>query len=239
MDKRILVRLATYPIAYIMWGGLMWYSQIITPLDLTNLLLKLPLCNSEFYMHLQSLPNIVIEFFRIIYLYGFSSMIVGGIAYYLFIKKDFLKSDMILIDLAFGWLFAGLIYTFVVVKSPFQVDVAKDLINYHYFWIFTKPTYEIPSLHTAYAFLLALHLKDEKPLNYIYFALAILIPISTLIMGMHWIVDVITGILYGYIIYKFPKNIHIKISKAIDFLAGHIKPCILCGKCEEREVNEK
>ncbi len=239
MDKRILVRLATYPIAYIMWGGLMWYSQIITPLDLTNLLLKLPLCNSEFYMHLQSLPNIVIEFFRIIYLYGFSSMIVGGIAYYLFIKKDFLKSDMILIDLAFGWLFAGLIYTFVVVKSPFQVDVAKDLINYHYFWIFTKPTYEIPSLHTAYAFLLALHLKDEKPLNYIYFALAILIPISTLIMGMHWIVDVITGILYGYIIYKFPKNIHIKISKAIDFLAGHIKPCILCGKCEEREVNEE
>ncbi len=239
MDKRILVRLATYPIAYIMWGGLMWYSQIITPLDLTNLLLKLPLCNSEFYMHLQSLPNIVIEFFRIIYLYGFSFMIVGGIVYYLFIKKDFLKSDMILIDLALGWLFAGLIYTFVVVKSPFQVDVAKDLINYHYFWIFTKPTYEIPSLHTAYAFLLALHLKDEKPLNYIYFALAILIPISTLIMGMHWIVDVITGILYGYIIYKFPKNIHIKISKAIDFLAGHIKPCILCGKCEEREVNEK
>lgn len=239
MDKRILVRLATYPIAYIMWGGLMWYSQIITPLDLTNLLLKLPLCNSEFYMHLQSLPNIVIEFFRIIYLYGFSSMIVGGIAYYLFIKKDFLKSDMILIDLALGWLFAGLIYTFVVVKSPFQVDVAKDLINYHYFWIFTKPTYEIPSLHTAYAFLLALHLKDEKPLNYIYFALAILIPISTLIMGMHWIVDVITGILYGYIIYKLPKNIHVKISKAIDFLAGHIKPCILCGKCEEREVNEK
>ncbi|MEO2117219.1 MAG: phosphatase PAP2 family protein [Methanocaldococcus sp.] len=239
MDKRILVRLAIYPIAYVLWGGLMWYSQIITPLDLTNLLFNLPLCNKEFYLILQSLPNIVIEFFKIVYLYGFSFMIVGGIAYYLFIKKDFLKSDMILIDLALGWLFAGLIYTFVVVKSPFQVGVAKDLINMHYFWIFTKPTYEIPSLHTAYSFLLALHLKDEKPLNYIYFALAILIPISTLIMGMHWIVDVITGILYGYVIYKFPKNIHIKISKAIDFLAGHIKPCILCGKCEERDVNEE
>ncbi|XRP97682.1 phosphatase PAP2 family protein [Methanocaldococcus sp. 16A] len=235
MDKRILVRLAVYPIAYIMWGGLMWYSQIIEPIDATNLLLKLPLCNKEFYMVLQSLPSIIIEFFKIIYLYGFSFMIVGGIAYYLFIKKNFLKSDIILVDLALGWLFAGLIYTIIVVQSPFQVGVTKDLINSNFFWIFTKPTYEIPSLHTAYSLLLALHFKDEKFLNYIYFALAVLIPISTLIMGMHWIVDVITGILYGYAIYKFPKTIHLEISKALDFLAGHIKPCILCGKCDNHE----
>ena len=158
-------------------------------------------------------------------------MIICGIAYYLFIKKDFLKSDMILVDLALGWLFAGLIYTFIVVKSPFQVGVAKDLIDSHFFWIFTKPTYEIPSLHTAYSLLLALHFKDEKPLNYIYIALALLIPISTLIVGMHWIVDVITGLLFGYMIYKFPKNIHIKIHEALDFLAGHIKPCVMCGRC--------
>ncbi|ACV24771.1 phosphatase PAP2 family protein [Methanocaldococcus fervens] len=241
MDKRILVRLVTYPIAYIMWGGLMWYSQIVEPIDATNLLLNLPLCNKEFYLILQTLPNIVIEFFKIIYLYGFSLMIVGGIAYYLFIKKDFLKSDIILIDLALGWLIAGLIYTIVVVQSPFQVGVAKDLINSDYFWIFTKPTYEIPSLHTAYSFLLALHFKDEKYLNYIYFTLAVLIPISTLIMGMHWVVDVITGIFYGYAIYKFPKTLHLKINKALDFLAGHIKPCILCGNCKisEREGYEK
>ncbi|XRO77068.1 phosphatase PAP2 family protein [Methanocaldococcus sp. 10A] len=235
MDKRILVRLAVYPIAYIMWGGLMWYSQIIEPIDATNLLLKLPLCNKEFYIALQSLHPIIIEFFRIVYLYGFSFMIVGGIAYYLFIKKNFLKSDIILVDLALGWLFAGLIYTIIVVQSPFQVGVAKDLIDNHFFWIFTKPTYEIPSLHTAYSFLLALHFKDEKFLNYIYFALAVLIPISTLIMGMHWIVDVITGFLYGYAIYKFPKTIHLEINKALDFLAGHIKPCILCGKCDKHE----
>jgi membrane-associated phospholipid phosphatase len=218
-----------------MWGGLMWYSQIITPIDVTNLLLKLPLCNKEFYLTLQSLPAVIIEFFKIIYLYGFSFEIVGGIGYYLFIKKDFLKSDTILIDLALGWLFAGLIYSIIVVQSPFQVGVAKDFIDMHYFWIFTKPTYEIPSLHTAYSLLLALHFKDEKYLNYVYFALAILIPISTLIMGMHWIVDVITGILYGYIIYKFPKSIHLKINKALDLLAGHIKPCVLCGKCNGRE----
>ena len=235
VEKRILVRLATYPIAYILWGGLMWYSQIIKPIDFTHLLLKLPLCNKEFYLVLQSLPDIIIIIFKIIYLFGFSSMIICGIAYYLFIKKDFLKSDMILVDLALGWLFAGLIYTFIVVKSPFQVGVAKDLIDSHFFWIFTKPTYEIPSLHTAYSLLLALHFKDEKYLNYVYFALAILIPISTLIMGMHWIVDVITGILYGYIIYKFPKSIHLKINKALDLLAGHIKPCVLCGKCNGRE----
>jgi hypothetical protein len=101
VEKRILVRLAVYPIAYILWGGLMWYSQIITPIDVTNLLLKLPLCNKEFYLTLQSLPAVIIEFFKIIYLYGFSFEIVGGIGYYLFIKKDFLKSDTILIDLAF------------------------------------------------------------------------------------------------------------------------------------------
>ncbi|NPA62283.1 MAG: phosphatase PAP2 family protein [Methanococci archaeon] len=234
MDKRIVVRLCVYPIAYLLWGGLMWYSQVVHPFDLTNFLFYIPLCNKGFYTTLQTLPYPVIEFFRIIYLYGFSLIIVGGIGYYLFIKKDFLKSDMILIDLALGWLFAGIIYTFVVVKSPFQVGVAKDLVDYHYFWIFTKPTYEIPSLHTAYSLLLALHFKDEKPLNYIFFAMAVLIPIATLIMGMHWIVDVITGVIYGYLIYKFPKTLHKKISEALDFLAGHIKPCVFCGKCKEK-----
>ena len=128
-----MVRLAVYPIAYILWGGLMWYSQIIKPIDATSLLLKLPLCNKEFYLVLQSLPDIIIIIFKIIYLFGFSSMIICGIAYYLFIKKDFLKSDMILVDLALGWLFAGLIYTFIVVKAPFQVGVAKDLIDSHFF----------------------------------------------------------------------------------------------------------
>ncbi|CAB3287871.1 Phosphoesterase PA-phosphatase related [Methanocaldococcus lauensis] len=234
MDRRIVVRLAVYPIAYIMWGGLMWYSQILKPIDGTTLLMTLPLCNRNFYLILQSLPTVVIEFFKIIYLYGFSLMIICGIAYYLFIKKDFLKSDIILIDLALGWLFAGIIYSIFVVKSPFQVNVAKDLVDMHYFWIFTKPTYEIPSLHTAYSFLLALHFKDETYLNYIYFTLAILIPISTLILGMHWIVDIITGIIYGYFIYKFPKLFHKKISDALDFLAGYIKPCIFCGNCSNQ-----
>jgi len=217
--KMIKIRVITYPIAYIMWGGLMWYSQIITPLDLTHYLQYIPLCNAEFYHILQTSPYWVIEFFRIIYMYLFTICIVGGIGYYLIIKKDYLKADTILIDIALGWLIAGLIYTFVVVQSPFQVGVANDLVNNNLLWVVTKPTYEIPSLHTAYSVLMALHFKDEKSkIKYFFYALGILIPISTLFMGQHWIVDVITGIIFAYLLYKLPKNIHLKIHKAINQL---------------------
>ncbi|EHP85884.1 phosphatase PAP2 family protein [Methanotorris formicicus] len=225
---RIIIRLLIYPLAYLMWGGLMWYSQIVNPIDLTHYLSYIPFCNAEFYAVLQGLPSPIIEFFRIIYLYSFTFCIVGGIGYYLLIKKDFLKSDIILIDLALGWLFAGLIYTFFVVQAPFDVGVAKDLTNFELMWISTKPTYEIPSLHTAYSILIALHFKEEERIKYIFYALAILIPISTLIMGQHWVVDVVTGILYAFFLYKFPKTIHIKIHKGIDFICGYIKPCTNC-----------
>ncbi len=202
-----------------MWGGLMWYSQIITPINLTQYLHYVPLCNSQFYHTLQTLPYWIIEFFRIIYMYLFAACVIGGIGYYLIIRRDYLKADIILIDIALGWLIAGLIYTFVVVKSPFQVGVAHDLVNDSILWLFTKPTYEIPSLHTTYSVLMALHFKDEKSsIKYIFYALGILIPISTLVMGQHWIVDVITGIIFAYILYKFPKNIHKKIHKAINQL---------------------
>lgn len=211
----------------------MWYSQIIKPYDFTHLILEFPLCNYKFYHILQTLPSFIIMFFKFIYLYCFTFVIIFGIGYYLFIKKDFLKSDTILVDLAIGWLLAGIIYSIAVVKSPFQVDVAKNLINMNLFWIFTKPTYEIPSLHTAYSFLIALHYKDEDSnIKYLFYILAILIPISTLIVGMHWIVDVITGYIYGYIIYKIPKNIHYKIYQTLEFLAGYIK---ICNNCMRRE----
>jgi membrane-associated phospholipid phosphatase len=227
--NRIIFRLLLYPLAYLMWGGLMWYSQIVNPIDLTHYLVYIPFCNVEFYATLQNLPFPIIGFFRIIYLYSFTFCIVGGIGYYLLIKKNFLKSDIMLVDLALGWLFAGLIYTFFVVQAPFDVGVAKDLVNFDLMWICTKPTYEIPSLHTAYSILIALHFKDEESsIKYIFYALAILIPISTLIMGQHWIVDVITGVLYAFFLYKFPKTIHLKIHKGIDFICGYIKPCTNC-----------
>ncbi len=222
MDKNILVRLLLYPITYIMWGGYMWYSQIITPYNFTHLVLLLPLHNAEFYSIIQNLNPVIIEFFKIIYLYGFSSAIIFGVGYYLFIKKDFLKSDIIVVDLAIGWFFAGLIYCIAIIYSPFQVGIAKNLINFSYFWIFTKPTYEVPSLHTAYTFLLALHYKDEYPINIIFYILSILIPIATLIMGMHWVIDVITGYIFGYLIYKFPKNIHLKVNKVLNYIANEI-----------------
>lgn len=224
--KMIKTRLITYPIAYIMWGGLMWYSQIISPIDLTHYLYYIPLCNAGFYHILQTSPYWVIEFFRIIYLYSFSICIIGGIGYYLIIKKDYLKADIILIDIALGWLIAGLIYTFVVVQSPFQVGVAQDLINTPYLWIFTKPTYEIPSLHTAYSVLMALHFKNEKSkIKYLFYAFGILIPISTLFMGQHWIIDVITGIIFAYLLYRIPKEVHLKIHHALNYLAGHYGIC--------------
>ncbi|WP_292460875.1 phosphatase PAP2 family protein [Methanothermococcus sp.] len=220
--KEIIVRLITYPIVYILWGGLMWYSQIITPLDFTYYLHYIPLCNAKFYNILQTSPFIIIEFFRIIYLYLFTFCIVGGIGYYLIIKRDYLKSDIILVDIAFGWLIAGLIYTFFVVQSPFQVGVAHDLVNDNLLWICTKPTYEIPSLHTAYSVLMALHFKDEKSkIRYFFYALGILIPISTLFMGQHWIIDVITGIIFAYILYRLPKNIHLKIHNVLNYLSGY------------------
>nr|WP_232210883.1 phosphatase PAP2 family protein [Methanothermococcus okinawensis] len=217
----IITRLITYPTAYVMWGGMMWYSQIISPFDFTSYLHYIPLCNANFYHLLQTSPYFLIEFFRIIYLYSFTFCIVGGIGYYLIVKRDYLKSDVILIDIALGWLIAGLIYTFFVVQSPFQVGVANDLTHDSLLWIFTKPTYEIPSLHTAYSVLMALHFKDEKSkIKYLFYALGILIPISTLFMGQHWIVDVITGIIFAYILYKLPKNIHLRIHDAINVLSG-------------------
>jgi membrane-associated phospholipid phosphatase len=218
--KKIKIRLLTYPIAYIMWGGLMWYSQAITPLDLTNYLQYIPLCNAQFYNTLQSSPFIIIEFFRIVYMYLFTVCVVGGIGYYLIIKRDYLKADIILIDIALGWLIAGLIYAFIVVKSPFQVGVAHDLVHDNLLWLFTKPTYEIPSLHTTYSVLMALHFKNEKnKIKYFFYILGVLIPISTLFMGQHWIVDVITGIIFAYLLYKFPKDFHKKIHKAINQLS--------------------
>lgn len=221
--KKIWVRIMAYPLGYLMWGGLMWYSQAITPLDLTNYLLKIPLCNSIFYNILQSLPYTTILFFKIIYVYAFTLCIIGGIGYYLIVRRDFLKSDIILVDLVIGWFIAGLIYTIFVVKAPFQVDVAHDLVNEHFIWIFTKPTYEIPSLHTAYSVLMALHFKNEPSnIKYIFYLLGVLIPISTLIMGQHWVVDVVTGILFAYFLYNLPKDIHLKIYNILNYLSGEV-----------------
>jgi len=229
INKKILIRIMVYPLAYVLWGGYMWYYQLVSPYDLTHYLLELPLCNSNFYNFLQSLNPIIIEFFRIIYTYFFSISIIGGIGFYLLYKKNLLKSDKIMIDIALGWLIAGIIYAIFIVKSPFQAGVGHDLINLHYLWITTRPEYEIPSLHTAYSVLIALHYIGEKhKIKYLFIALGILIPISTLITGQHWVVDVIAGIIFGYLLYKIPEKYYLNIYCALNSLAG--APCKNCKR---------
>ena len=44
-------------------------------------------------------------------------------------------------------------------------------------------------------------------------------------MGQHWIIDVITGIIFAYLLYRIPKEVHLKIHHALNYLAGHYGIC--------------
>lgn len=99
--------------------------------------------------------------------------------------------------------FAG-VYTWLIASNligilyfrprPFTFLSSKELVFHH-------PTYSFPSDHAAFLFALAFsfYLAGEKKVSYLVFGFSIIISVTRVIVGLHWITDVLAGWALGLI----------------------------------------
>jgi membrane-associated phospholipid phosphatase len=66
-----------------------------------------------------------------------------------------------------------------------------------------------PSMHTSIATVVILIAMREasNPIKYFFVTLNVAIIISTVYLGIHWVVDVIGGVLFGYLVFKLADKI--------------------------------
>ncbi|WP_170885565.1 phosphatase PAP2 family protein [Bacillus alkalicellulosilyticus] len=165
-----------------------------------------------------STPLLLDQFFVWIYVHGFVFCLLALAVYYLLTGQP----NKILLAM-----FAGhFLQYLLILPFHFWVDGHQVwwIYNQWFGTTFTDPllghrtitepiipslNHVFPSMHTSIAFvtiLLALREK-AKPIRYFFVPLNILIIISTVYLGIHWVIDLAGGMIFGYVVLKLSDKI--------------------------------
>jgi undecaprenyl-diphosphatase len=169
--------------------------------------------DSFFILFLQSYRNPLFDYISLLFAYAFStqlmlllSVVILFFGYVRKIKEAILAFAAIFFNFV---VVALLKYTLKRARPPYAINL--PMLPY------TK--YSFPSGHTAMAFLIAFILSKKYP-NYsiFFYTIAILVAISRMYLGLHYLSDVVVGavigLTIGWLSYHYKKNI-INLSEKI------------------------
>ncbi|WP_246998059.1 phosphatase PAP2 family protein [Halosolutus gelatinilyticus] len=159
----------------------------------------------DFVAALQSLiPLELTGFFSSVYLFGFGFILCFSVIAYLFLPTHrHLKELFVAYSANYG--IGALCYLLFIARGPRKViDTVREPMFEQYPQVMTF-TAEInssanvfPSLHVSFAVtvaILAWRTRDDYPLwSWVATVLAAAIIVSTMFLGIHWLIDVIAGI---------------------------------------------
>jgi len=150
-------------------------------------------------------PTATLEFFSAMYMFGFPFLLVTALVlYFLLPTQRYLKELLVayLLNYAIGTLF----YTLFIVYGPRNHLSSVDGLMYSFYPQTQEVTAAVsantnvfPSLHTSLAvvvMLFAWHSREEYPRWFgISSFVTICVVFSTMYLGIHWLIDVIAGLL--------------------------------------------
>ena len=206
-DPEVLVRLNAFFLSYFGWiaFGILYGVIGRWSVDLTPELLRLPLTSREFVVGLveatKSVPALYALFSGVYYL-GFSGSIALAVLYLLIYKRDLEASDELLLRYLMGYAVAGAVYLVLHVYAPHVVYNLPGYLSKN--TLLTRQEFVLPSLHNTVITVNMITLwKYRRELG----AKALilinsLIPFATVLLGHHWVYDVLTGVFLGLIISK-------------------------------------
>ncbi len=183
------------------------------------------------WMQNQATPEIT-AYFSFIYIYGYVFLLVFPVIAY-FALSDTRSLRELLSAYTLNYTLGLVLYTFIIAYGPRNVmPELVDALLYDTYPRYQHLTREVnrntnvfPSLHTSLAAtvtFMAYRTRDDYPK---WFALALVlgisVAISTMYLGIHWVIDVIAGIGLAYVSVVLSKHLVGRWSLA-DALSGRL-----------------
>ncbi len=205
---------------------LLYLHSFASPIDFTPLMLsRWNLSTLAFCHKIMSRNAWMALFFKVIYYGGLSMALVPGAAYLLLTKRYLLFDRMIYAFIvAYGITFP-IFFTFttneplwagVGFKEDIMLWQGQSLASTNFM---TKPNFTFPSGHVFLTTIVAaIYFHVESRIKYFFYALAVLVPLTTLLLGQHWIEDVPAGFDVAIFALLFTSKYGDEYSKRIDLL---------------------
>ncbi|RZH68945.1 phosphatase PAP2 family protein [Natrinema altunense] len=162
----------------------------------------------SFVAGLQSIvPDALIGFFSAMYMFGFPYLLVSALVLY-FLLGTQRRFKQLLVAYALNTLVGSVFYTLFVAYGPRNHLSTVNGLMYEFYPQTQELTAEVsantnvfPSLHTSLAVIVALFAwrsRREYPRWFpIASVVATLVVFSTMYLGIHWLIDVVAGIVLG------------------------------------------
>jgi len=201
-DPEVLTRLNAFIISYFGWVFFgMAYSVIGRwSVNVTNEFLRLPLTSRSLVVGLINFTDSIPPLHALLafsYYIGFTGSIAFAVIYLLFYLRDLEASDRLLTSYVLAYLSAGAIYMMFHIYSPHMVYHLRGFTSSN--TLFTRQEFVFPSLHNTIITvnIIILWKYRHRWGGRILILLNALIPFATVMLGHHWVYDVLGGFALG------------------------------------------
>lgn len=190
---------------YSIWGKILDFEKsFATGFNFNDIFNKIPFNDASFIRFYQ--PEWLNSFFRFIYNNGFIIPAIIPI-YRATIGKDFKKMlQYSLCAHIVQVIFISPFYALVKLQEVWFVQGEPDMLNrgLSYAEASGWTLNCFPSMHTSIAFAMFLLVirENNKVFKYVWGTYCILVIYSTMYLKIHWVIDVIAGIIFAYLIVK-------------------------------------
>ncbi|NJE53789.1 phosphatase PAP2 family protein [Thermococcus sp. 21S9] len=219
-DREVLVRLNAFILSYFGWiaFGVLYGYIGRWSVDVTREFLKLPLTSRSLVLGLlhytRSIPPLYATL-RGVYYFGFAGSIAFMVLYILLYLRDLKTSDELLARYLMAYAGAGTVYLIFHIHAPHYVyhipgySVDNTLL--------TRQEFVLPSLHNTFAAINIITIwKYRKRLGgKVLIAINTIIPFATVLLGHHWIYDVLTGFLLAWAVSRVTDGWAVRIPRSL------------------------
>jgi membrane-associated phospholipid phosphatase len=238
-DKEVLARLDVFLILYFGWLGYTFLYEFIKShsRDITSYFLRLPFTSRIFVVSTVNLTKSIPPIYYLmkgVYFIGFSGSIALTVFFILIYWRDLNSADELAARYLLSYVTCGIIYSIAHVYAPHDVyglHITSPSATY-----LTQREFVLPSLHNTIAAInvMTLWKHREKIWGKVLIILNSLVPFSTLLLGHHWLYDIISGIILASVIGEITEGqridlqnllhridvSHIQAATALGFVAG-------------------
>ncbi len=215
-DRDVLVRLNAFILSYFGWiaFGVLYGYIGKWSVDITKYFLKLPLTSKSLVIGLLSFTKSLTPLYDLlksIYYFGFAGSIGFMVFYVLLYLQDFQTSDELLARYIMAYCGAGAIYLLFHTYAPHYIYHIPGYSMEN--TLLTRQEFVLPSLHNTFAAINIMTVwKYRKRLGgKVLIVINTLIPFATVLLGHHWIYDVITGFLLAIAVSRVTNGWAIRI----------------------------
>ncbi|ELY79121.1 phosphatase PAP2 family protein [Natrinema gari] len=173
-----------------------------------NITAEIYAVEGSFVAGLQSIvPDTLIGFFSAMYMFGFPYLLVSALVLY-FLLATQRRFKQLLVAYALNTLVGSIFYTLFIAYGPRNHLSTVNGLMYEFYPQTQELTAEVsantnvfPSLHTSLAVIVAIFAwrsrRDYPRWFPIASVVATLVVFSTMYLGIHWLIDVIAGVVLG------------------------------------------